>query len=240
MKSEASQGRLRSKPTLVEKAESALKAIEYRRISTHREFEDVKKLRFDAYSRKNNVFSDQAYMRTDSFDEEPNTEIYGLYSEGKIISSLRLHRVSAETPATPSATYFPEFFMTRLAAGDQFLEPTRFVASQEGSVLFPNLHFLTMRVCFMATVHYQTRYILCSVRAKHGAYYRKFFKMDPVITGKTVPTIAVPADLYVGDAARDLHLVEARLPFMRSTLAERSALFGAANQVEAKRSVKCG
>ena len=209
----------------LQKAQKTLDMIEYRKITTSKEIEDVQRLRFEAYSRENNVFSDKAFLRSDKFDNEKNAEIFGLYIENRLASSLRLHRVTAETPQTPSAVYFPEFFMTRLARGDCFLEPTRFVASEEFARRFPSLHFMTMRVCFMATVHYGVPFIMCSVRAEHGSYYRRYFGMEAEVVGKTVPTISVPADLYVGDVAEKLPLVEKRLPFMRSTREERMALF---------------
>ncbi|NTF17751.1 hypothetical protein G6L37_05010 [Agrobacterium rubi] len=207
------------------KAQKTLEKIEYRKIRTSKEIEDVQRLRFDAYSRENNVFSDKAFLRADKYDNEKNAEIFGLYIENRIASSLRLHRVSAETPQTPSAMYFPEFFATRLAQGDSFLEPTRFVASEEFARRFPALHFMTMRVCFMATVHYNVPFIMCSVRAEHGSYYRRYFGMEAEVVGKTVPTISVPADLYVGKVAEKMPKVERRLPFMASTPEERHALF---------------
>lgn len=209
----------------LQKALKTLEKIEYRKITTSKDIEDVQKLRFEAYSRENNVFSDKAFFRSDKFDNEKNAEIFGLYIENRLASSLRLHRVSAETPQTPSAIYFPEFFAARLAKGDSFLEPTRFVISEEFARRYPSMHFMTMRVCFMATVYYAMPFIMCSVRAEHGSYYKRFFGMRAEVVGKTVPTIAVPADLYVGNVAEKLPLVEKRLPFMRSTEEERRALF---------------
>lgn len=214
-----------SESVFLQKAAATLDKIEYRKITTSKEIEDVQRLRFEAYSRENNVFSDKAFLRSDKFDNERNAEVFGLYIENRIASSLRLHRVTAETPQTPSAVYFPEFFTTRLARGDSFLEPTRFVASEEFARRFPALHFMTMRVCFMATVHYGVPFIMCSVRAEHGSYYKRYFGMHAEVVGKTVPTISVPADLYVGNVAEKLPLVEKRLPFMRSTEQERMALF---------------
>jgi Autoinducer synthetase. len=207
------------------KAELTLKMIDYRKITTSKEIEDVQRLRFEAYSRENNVFSDKKFFRSDKFDNERNAEVFGLYIENRIAASLRIHRVTAETPQTPSAIYFPEFFASRLARGDSFLEPTRFVISDEFARRFPLLHFMTMRVCFMATVHYGMPFILCSVRGEHGSYYKRFFGMEAEVVGKMVPTIAIPADLYVGSVAEKLPLVEQRLPFMRSTEEERAALF---------------
>lgn len=207
------------------KAQMTLDKIEYRKITTSKDIEDVQRLRFDAYSRENNVFSDKAFFRSDKFDNERNAEIFGLYIENRIAASLRLHQVTAETPQTPSATYFPEFFTTRLARGDSFLEPTRFVISDEFARRFPLLHFMTMRVCFMATVYYGMPFILCSVRGEHGSYYKRFFGMEAEVVGKMVPTIAIPADLYVGKVSEKLPLVEKRLPFMKSTEEERAALF---------------
>jgi hypothetical protein len=49
--------------------------------------------------------------------------------------------------------------------------------------------------------------------------------MEAEVVGKMVPTISIPADLYVGKVSEQLPQVEKRLPFMRSTEEERSALF---------------
>jgi hypothetical protein len=207
------------------KAQQTLDLIEYRKITTSKEIEDVQRLRYEAYSRENNVFSDKSFFRGDKYDNEKNAEIFGLYIEGRIASSLRIHRVTPDTPQTPSASYFPEFFMTRLARGDSFLEPTRLVASEEFGKRFPTLHFMTMRVAFMATVHYEMPFILCSVRAEHGPYYRRYFGMEPEVIGKTVPTISVPANLYMVNVPEKREVMERRLPFMTSTEEERLALF---------------
>lgn len=212
----------------VERASRVLDLVDFRKIVTPREIDDVQRLRFEAYTRENNVFSDKALLRTDKYDSEPNTEIFGLYIEGRIASSVRLHRVTAETPQTPSNLYFPEFFMTRLAMGHRFLEATRFCASSEFTAKYPSLHILTLKVCFMAALHYDMQFALCSVRAEHSAFYRRYFEFKPVIVGKTVPTISVPANLFVGDIEKSFSNVVKRLPFMNSTEEERKALFDGA------------
>lgn len=202
-----------------------LDLIDFRKITTAREIDDVQRLRFDAYTREDNVFSDKALLRTDKYDTEPNTEIFGLYIDGRIASSVRLHRVTTETPQTPSNLYFPEFFMTRLALGHRILEATRFCASAEFTAKYPSLHILTLRVCFMAALHYDMQFALCSVRAEHSAFYKRYFDFKPVIVGKKVPTISVPANLFVGDIEKSFGKVVQRLPFMNSTEEERRELF---------------
>lgn len=209
----------------VKRANETLEVVDFRKITTSLEFEDVQKLRFDAYSRENNVFSDKAMLRTDKFDNEKNTEIFGLYINRRIASSVRLHRVTVDTPQTPSATYFPEFFMTRLARGDSFLEATRFCASAEFTTKYPSLHFMTMRVVFMAAIYYDLPFILCSVRAEHSAFYRRYYGFEAQAIGKIVPTISVPANLYMGDVEKNRPMVEGRLPFMQSTDDQRKELF---------------
>jgi N-acyl-L-homoserine lactone synthetase len=212
----------------VERSTRVLGLIDFRKITTPREIDDVQRLRFEAYTRENNVFSDKGLLRTDKYDNEPNTEIFGLYIDGRIASSVRLHRVTAETPQTPSNLYFPEFFMTRLAMGHRFLEATRFCAASEFTAKYPSLHLLTLRVCFMAALHYDMQFALCSVRAEHSAFYRRYFEFRPVIVGKKVPTISVPANLFVGDIEKSFGKVVQRLPFMNSTEEERRALFDGA------------
>ena len=66
-------------------------------------------------------------MFSDPYDDRGNVYLFGLYLDGVLASSLRLHVGSADQPDFPSREVFPDFLQPLLDAGKVIVDPTRFV-----------------------------------------------------------------------------------------------------------------
>ena len=111
----------------------------------------------------------------DEFDELPNAFCYGIYIDGRLVSSLRLHHVTREHKVSPSYSVFPDVLDPLLEAGHTFIDPGRFTADLEASLAYPALPFLTLRIAVMAVWHFRVKYCLSTVRPEHVAFYRRVF-----------------------------------------------------------------
>ena len=64
-------------------------------------------------------------MFSDPYDDRGNVYLFGLYLDGVLASSLRLHVGSADQPDFPSREVFPDFLQPLLDAGKVIVDPTR-------------------------------------------------------------------------------------------------------------------
>lgn len=203
-----------------------LQVTEYRRMNTHEDKEAAFRLRYDAYRREDYIPDDPTGKSVDFLDEKPNTETYGLFIAGKLVSSVRISVLTQECPFSPSMIYNAKFLEPKLAAGMIFIDPSRFVTETQAAREFPELPYLAIRVPAMACVHYHVDECLSSVRLTHQAFYKRVFRSkavtDPVEYQMLNMTIQLMSTTY--EAIRED--VAKRYPFFTSNYLERRQLFG--------------
>lgn len=203
-----------------------LDRVEYRRVSVEDQFDPVYRLRYDAYRREDSVPINSQQVVRDEFDELPNVHCFGVYMDGELVSSLRLHHLTPGFRNSPSHSVFPDILDPMLDAGATILDPGRFTADYEASLAYPALPFLTLRVGVMAIQHFGVKYCLSSVRPEHGAFYRRVFKSVAMSEPRYYHGLTFPMVLYVCDLLSDWDGLMRRYPFFRSTADERQRLFG--------------
>lgn len=203
-----------------------LDRVEYRRVSVEDQFDPVYRLRYEAYRREESVPINSQQVVRDEFDELPNAHCFGVYMDGELVSSLRLHHLTPSYRESPSHSVFPDILDPMLDQGASILDPGRFTADYEASLAYPALPFLTLRVGVMAIQHFGVKYCLSSVRPEHGAFYRRVFKSVPLSEPRYYHGLAFPMVLYVCDLLSDWDGLMRRYPFFRSTAEERQHLFG--------------
>jgi hypothetical protein len=162
----------------------------------------------------------------DEFDELPNVHCFGVYMDGELVSSLRLHHLTPAFRNSPSHSVFPDILDPILDQGLSILDPGRFTADYEASLAYPALPFLTLRVGVMAIQHFGVKYCLSSVRPEHGAFYRRVFKSVAMSEPRYYHGLTFPMVLYMCDLLSDWDGLLKRYPFFRSTPEERQRLFG--------------
>jgi hypothetical protein len=205
-----------------------LDRVEYRRVNPEEQSDAVYKLRYEAYRREDFIpFNSLGMLRDefDDFDQFPNAWIFGVYIDGALVSSLRIHHLTPECPKSPANSLFPDILAPLLAAGATFVDPTRFAVDFEASLAYPALPFLTLRLAVMATRHFGATYGLHCVRAEHGAFYKRVLGSKLMCPARRWHNVGFPMELWGTEAQVVYENTLKRYPFFNSSEEERRQLF---------------
>jgi len=212
--------------TFDERMYDLLEVTEYRRMVSGEDREAAFRLRYQAYRREGFIDETHDGLSTDYLDEQPNTNIFGVYIAGELAGSIRISVVTSQCPHCSSFNTNPEVIEPKLEKGQVLIDPSRFIADPRLGREFPELPYLTIRIPSMASEHYLADECLSLVRKEHQAFYRRVFRSKPVAgisrySGVNFDTqlMSTTVDVIRDDVAR-------RYPFFQSTYLERRALFG--------------
>lgn len=212
-----------------------LDRIEYRRIDPSVATDPVYKLRYEAYRREEFIPFNALGVCRDEFDELENAHCFGVFLDGRLVSSLRFHHITAGMRQSPSHSVFADILDPMLDQGLSFIDPGRFTADFEASLSYPALPFITLRIAAMASDHYRADYTLSSVRPEHSAFYRRVFDAKPLAEARYYHGLAFPMVLYAAKVREMRVRCYRRYPFFLSTQAEQRVLFAEAGFGQAVR-----
>lgn len=210
---------------VAERIRDLLPRVEYRRIVEGCDLEAIFRLRHDAYLREGAIEPREDGKLQDRFDDAPNAHQFGVYVDGELASSIRIHVLSVLYASSPASEAFPDCLGEELAAGKTVIDPNRFAVDFRSSRLFPELPFLTLRLAYMAAVHFEADVVTATVRREHQAFYRRELLMHPRCAPRPYPTLTKELGLMTINFARDGADVVRRRPIYNSTLIERESLF---------------
>jgi len=209
---------------------SLLKDIEYRRCESGEDMEDIYRLRYSSYLAAGMIGPNDSRMIRDDLDESPNSYRFGVYFEGNLVSTLRLHYISADFPDAPSVRVFKDALMPRLDAGETFIDPSRFAADAQWASTLRVLPYITLRLAMVARHYFNPSAILTAIKEEHAGFYKRIFESETVVEARTYPGLKMPVILYQSRCPEPLASVEARYPFFRSSPVERRLLFERSQQ----------
>ncbi len=150
--------------------------IEFRRADSDAEREAIFRLRYEAYRREGAIAADPSGRFADADDEAGNAYLMGLYIDGELATSLRLHIASnSGIPDCPSLHVFSDILQPLLDEGNVLVDTTRFVADERLSRLYRGLPLVTIRLCVAAGEHFGGHHLLAAVRDEHRAFYIRSF-----------------------------------------------------------------
>ncbi|WP_117195775.1 N-acyl amino acid synthase FeeM domain-containing protein [Rhizobium terrae] len=192
---------------------STLDHVEYRRIESHEDFEDIARLRYRAY-KAHNVLPVAAVSMLDDIDFDEQAYVFGLYYYEELVSTLRVHHVTPDHRVSQSSGIFPDAINGFLDAGLTLIDPARFAINAEFANERSALPYLTVRPAIMAAIHFDADRMIQHIRPAHAAFYRRFFYADTVVP----PTMA-------GTYGFDLTLLASRTRELRSKLMRRFPAF---------------
>lgn len=205
-----------------------LERTEYRRCESGEDLEAIYRLRYAAYRLNDLVPENPDRMVTDAFDDMPNCHRFGVYVDGNLASTIRLHVVTAATPQSPSVSVYPDILMPRLHAGDRFIDPSRFAAHPDWMRVYPQLPYLTLRLAGMACFHFNAPYCLSMIREDHAAFYKRVYQSRVIGEPRDYDgVINCAATLYQADVLAIQNETFARFPFFWSSKVEQRLMFGA-------------
>lgn len=217
---------LASQSRFVDRVFRLLEKTVYKRADLETEKAAVFGQRYQAYLREGAIEPNATGLFTDEYDRTPNCQIIGLFVDGRLSASMRVHAATASCRHLPGMWAFSEFLDPELDAGRLIVDPSRFVVDYEASRAHPELAYLTARTGWIAGEHYGADIILATARAEHQAFYRRVFNYRLVADCRPYHTLKKPLSLLFLDYPAERNTVLSRYPFLGSTPQERHALFG--------------
>lgn len=205
---------------------SILERTEYRRCESGEDVEDIYRLRYKAYRRTDMVPGNPDQVVYDELDDLPNCHRFGVYIDGALVSTLRIHHVSQAHTISPSTIVYPDVLAPRLEAGQSFIDPSRFAADPEWSKAYPQIPYLTLRLAGMACFHFGAPYCLSTIRPDHAGFYRRIYESDQIGDLRDYPGLNYQVVLYQADVSAIQRRSFVRFPFFRSTAMEQRLMFG--------------
>jgi len=163
--------------------------VDYRLIETPEEKDSIYLMRYRAYLHGGLILSSDSQRVSDSYDEAPNAWTFGIYVDGELCSSLRLHVLTSEWRMSYATELFGDVLHPRLDQGEVFVDPARFVADPEKAQRFPELPYLTLRLAYLACEYFNADTGLALVRAEHQAFYRRIFLHETIAEPRAFPNV---------------------------------------------------
>lgn len=202
-----------------------LDRIDCRRADNDQEREAIARLRYEAYLREGAISPNSTRRFADPDDDSENAYLFGLYIDGELASSIRMHVSTPEHPDFPSLHVFADVLQPYLDAGKTIIDTTRFVADEKLSRRYRGLAYATLRVSWLTGRYFNADYSLAAVRAEHQAFYRRTFHHQLICEPRAYPRLDKPICLMTIPYRAVAEDVQRRYPFFRSTFFERRMLF---------------
>ena len=202
-----------------------LDKVEYGRIKPEDVTDPVYRLRYQAYRREDFLPHNEAEIYTDPLDTAPNAYCFGVFIDGQLSSSLRIHHITPGCRISPSLGVYGDVLEPLLDQGMTFIDPTRFTADHDMSLAYPALPYITLRLALMASEYFKVDYCLSSVRPEHAPFYRRVFRCEEMGPLRSYGGLTFPIVLMATHVPVSMPRVLQRYPFFSSTARERQLLF---------------
>jgi len=211
--------------TFAKNVAALLERTEYRRCDKGDDLEDIYRLRYKSYRMTDMVSDIPQQMIHDELDEAPNCYKFGIYIDGALFSTLRIHHARWNSPQSPSTTVYGDILRPMMAAGSSFIDPSRFAADPEWSRIFPQIPYLTLRLAGMACFHFEAPYCLATIREEHAGFYKRIYCSEQIGEKRQYPGLNYPVILHRATVADIRERSFTRYPFFKSTALEQRMLF---------------
>ena len=120
--------------------------VDYRHIETPEEKDQLYLMRYKAYRQADLIPPSEFERYSDRYDDAPDALTFGIYVDGELCSSIRLHVLTSERRMSYTTELFGDVLHPRLDQGEVFIDPARFVADPEKAQRFPELPYVTARL----------------------------------------------------------------------------------------------
>jgi len=211
--------------------------VDYRLVQTPEEKDCIYAMRYRAYRHGGLILPTEAERVSDAYDDAPNAWIFGVYIDGELCSSIRLHVLTSEWRMSFSTEFFGDILHDRLDRGEVLVDPARFAADPDKAQRFPELPYLTVRLGYLACDHFNASTGLALVRPDHQAFYRRVLLCETIGEPRPFPSFSGSKNvvLMASDFPAVRERILTRFPIMRSSALERRMLFDRAAQPNTSR-----
>lgn len=202
-----------------------LDRVEYRRVISAEDLEEVGRLRYRSYMTGGVMHPAAIPSIVDDIDRDSHAYVYGVYIDGQLVSTLRIHHITRDHRKGTSYALFPDILDPMLDDGMCFVDPTRFAA--EPSVLseYPAIPYLTLRIAAMASEFFAADQCLAAVKPEHMAFYKRIFGSVMLAEPRSHEGYGILVGLGAAPVRSIRDMVAVRYPFFKSQPHERRAMF---------------
>ena len=202
-----------------------LDRVEYRRVETGEDMEEVARIRFKAYKMAD-ILPLKGNTLIDDIDFDSHAYVFGIYYEERLISTVRLHHVTPEHRVSSSGSIFPNEINAFLDAGMSLIDPVRLAADPLVLREMPAIPYLTLRIATMATDYFAVDRCLQLVKPQHAAFYKRVFDADTIVEPqKDCGDYNIDLTLMATRTKETLPPLYQRFPFFKSEPYERRMMF---------------
>lgn len=198
--------------------------IEYRRIETGEDMEDIERLRYKAYKAAE-VLPVSASSLIDDADFDDHAYVFGVYYFEQLVSTIRLHHVTPDHRVSQSAGVFPDAMENFLNAGLTLIDPARFAADPAVAAELPVIPYITLRPSIVAAAYFKADRVLQHVRPAHAAFYKRVFYADTVVERRMADIYGFELTLLATNTHTTGDRLLQRYPFFDSGVHERRLMF---------------
>ena len=209
----------------VQKLLDLLERVEYRLATFSEDIDDIYRLRYEAYRREGFIAENCDRRCRDALDDAPNVYRIGIYLDGSLVSSIRIHHVTGKHRQSAGMWAYPDVVGRMLDEGLTFVDPSRFTTDHEIAMECPALAYLTLRLGVMASDYFNADYCLQIVRPEHGPFYRRLFYSEPLAEVRAYEGLTFPVQLFGSHVPDTLQRIYRRHPFFMSTRGEQRLMF---------------
>ncbi|HLZ04041.1 MAG TPA: hypothetical protein VKR55_18085 [Bradyrhizobium sp.] len=200
--------------------------VDYRLIEAPEEKDAIYLMRYRAYLHGGLISPSESRRVIDRYDDAPNVWLFGIFVDGELCGSFRIHVLTSEWRQSYSTELFGDVLHERLDRGEVFVDPARFTADPEKAQRFQELPYLTVRLAYMACDYFNADTGLAMVRTDHQAFYRRVLLSETIAGPRPFPGWNTrQVVLMASDFRKVREKILARFPIMRSNAFERRMLF---------------
>ncbi len=199
--------------------------IEYRRVETQEDFEDIERLRYKTYKAADMIPRSSSSMIDDA-DFDPHAYVFGIYYFEELVSTIRLHHVTPEHTLSQSSQVFPDVMEAYLEAGLTLIDPARFATDPAFVSELSVLPYITLRPSIVAAAYFKADRVLQPVRPAHAAFYKRVFYAETVVERRMTEVYGRELTLMATDTHATGTKLLRRYPFFDSGVHERRMMFG--------------
>ncbi|MEO9460933.1 MAG: hypothetical protein ABJE63_12505 [Lentilitoribacter sp.] len=213
-----------------QKLMTLMEDIEYRRVESIEDLEEVAALRRRAYEPVG-LAPDKHSIMIDKEDFAANAHVIGVYYLEQLVATMRIHHVTSQQQDGLAMKQFPEVVGPMLDAGMSVVDPLKFAADPILIKEVPGLAYLTVRTALMASEYYKADHCLAIIRSNHRAFYRRFLNFNPLAEPKYNAYLDCDLDIYGGHIKQTLPSIKKRYPFFNSTAFEQKRMFAPLSEI---------
>jgi hypothetical protein len=202
-----------------------LERVEYRFCDSGEDLEAIYRLRYDAYRAHGLVHESSEHLFYDKLDDAPNCYRFGVFIDGQLASTIRIHHLSRVDPFSPAMSVFDDILRPRLLRGDTFIDPSRLAADPELASTYRGLPYITLRLAVAACNYFDATSCLSMIREEHQAFYQRVFGSVQMCKPRPYASVNVLGILYESNCEQNMEGTIARFPFFKSTTFEQRLLF---------------